>query len=128
MLRKYYSKSMDTPNIIFLKCNGLYYVGAAGRYRYSESEHPVDTDNNEEKEVEDHCIPTITHSMVFICIGATKEMRYQELLALANRQMRNSEVVPVQLQKEPGNPVDSNAIAFICQANKDWERIGYVVS
>jgi len=27
---------------------------------------------------------------------------------------QNGEVVPVRLQKEPGNPVDSNAIAFIC--------------
>ena len=51
-------------------------------------------------------------------------MRYQELLALANRQMRNGEIVPVKLQKEPGNPVDSNAVALMCQA----DRIGYVVS
>ena len=94
-----------------------------------ESEHPVDTDDDEEEEeAEDHGVPAITHSVVFKCIGATKELRYQELLALANRQMRNGQIVPVRLQKEPGNPVDSNAIAFICQADKDWERIGCVVS
>lgn len=86
----------------------------------------IDTDDDEEEA--DHGVPAITHSVVFKCIGATKEMRYQELLALASRRMRNGELVPVKLQKEPGNPFDSNAVAFMCQADTDWERIGYVVS
>ena len=77
-----------------------------GRYRYGsdseatdedESEHPVDTDDDDDEKVEDHGIPAITHSVVFKCIGATKEMCYQELLALANRRMRNGEIVPVRL-------------------------------
>ena len=93
-----------------------------------EPEPPAVDTEEEEEEAEDHGVPAITHSVVFKCIGATKEMRYQELLALANRRVRNSEIVPVKLQKEPGNPVDSNAVAFMCQADKDWERIGYVVS
>ena len=42
----------------------------------------IDTDDEEEA---DHGVPAITHSVVFKCIGATKEMHYQELLALASR-------------------------------------------
>ena len=34
----------------------------------------------------------------------------------------------MKLEREPSNPYDCNAIAFMCQAEKDWERIGYVVS
>ena len=32
------------------------------------------------------------------------------------------------MKKEPNNPYDCNAIAFMYQAEKDWKRIGYVVS
>ena len=41
---------------------------------------------------------------------------------------KKGEIVPVKLEKEPSNPYDCNAIAFMCHAEKDWERIGYVVS
>ena len=34
----------------------------------------------------------------------------------------------MRLQPEPDNPVDNNAIVFVCQVVPDqWERIGYVV-
>lgn len=33
----------------------------------------------------------------------------------------------MKLKKEPSNPIDSQAIAFMCRADKEWERIGYVV-
>ena len=45
-------------------------------------------------------------------------MIYQELLALANRQMRIGQIVPVRLHKKPGNPVDLNALAFIVKPIK----------
>ena len=35
--------------------------------------------------------------------------------------------IPVKLQPEPNNPIDSKAIAFMCKVENDWERIGYVV-
>ena len=35
--------------------------------------------------------------------------------------------VPVQLVPEPKNPVDAKAIAFHCEINNEWLRIGYVV-
>ena len=42
--------------------------------------------------------------------------------------MKKGEAVPVKLEKEPHNPYNSNAVAFMCHAEKDWEWIGYVVS
>ena len=82
--------------------------------------------NNEE--AEDDNIPAITHTVVFKCIGCTKELRYQELLVLANQKRKKGEDIPVKLEKEPSNPFDSNAIAFMCLVENNWERIGYVVS
>lgn len=70
----------------------------------------------------------ITHSVVFKCIGATKEHRYQELLGLAKQKLKDGHTVPVKLQKEPSNNIDSRSIAFMCKVDKNWERIGYVVS
>ena len=37
---------------------------------------------------EDDDIPAITHSVVFKCIGCTKELRYQKLLALASQKIK----------------------------------------
>ena len=91
----------------------------------STFESESDRDESGEDELE---VPAITHSVVIKCIGVTKEKRYQELLALASRKRNNGETVPVKLMKEPTNCFDSRAIAFMCKADKDWERIGYVVS
>ena len=61
----------------------------------NEEDHevsPVDVslsgsdDSSNEKEDDD--IPAITHSVVFKCIGCTKELRYQELLALASQKIK----------------------------------------
>ena len=85
-----------------------------------------ESDNDEE--AEDDNIPAITHTVVFKCIGCTKELRYQELLVLANQKRKKGEDIPVKLEKEPSNPYDSNAIAFMCLAENNWEWIGYVMS
>lgn len=63
----------------------------------------------------------IKHSVVFKCIGATKETRMQL------QKIEAGEVVPVHIQPEPDDPVDARAIAFECVLNNKWERIGYVV-
>jgi len=47
---------------------------------------------------------------------------------LASKKIKDGETVSVQLQKEPANCYDSHAIAFMCKAEKNWERIGYVVT
>ena len=36
--------------------------------------------------------------------------------------------VPVKLVHEPRNPCDSRAIAFMCEVDRKWQTIGYVVS
>ena len=41
--------------------------------------------------------------------------------------MLGGTVIPVKLEKEPLNPVDTKAIAFVTNVNGTWERIGYVV-
>jgi len=62
---------------------------------------------------------------VFKCIGVTKDHHY---LGLAKQKRKDGDTVPVKLQKEPSNNIDSRSIAFMCKADRDWEQIGYVVS
>jgi hypothetical protein len=35
--------------------------------------------------------------------------------------------VPTKLQPEPSNQYDAIAVAFMCEIDKKWQRIGYVV-
>ena len=72
-------------------------------------------------------VSSITHSVVFKCIGTHKEAHYQDLLSLVAKIMEEGRTVSVRLQKEPQNPVDAQAIAFQCKVKDKWERIGYVV-
>ena len=72
-------------------------------------------------------ILSITHSMIFKCIGNLKEHRYQEILALAKKKINEGKTVRVIINKEPDNPVDSKAIAFACNVTGSWERISDVV-
>jgi len=85
----------------------------------SQDEHDAQ-DSSDSEDV----VPNITHTVIFKCIGATKEHRYQELLGLAKQKKIAGETVPVKLEKDPSNPIDSQAIAFVCKADKEWERIG----
>ena len=60
----------------------------------NEEDHevsPVDVSlsgSDDSSNEEDDDIPAITHSVVFKCIGCTKELRYQELLALASQKIK----------------------------------------
>ena len=47
-------------------------------------------------------------------------------LATVSKLLREGDV-PVRLTPEPTNEVDARAIAFQCQIDKKWKRIGYVV-
>ena len=85
------------------------------------------SNSGNDEEAEDN-IPAITHTVVFKCIGCTKELCYQELLVLANQKRKKGEDIPVKLEKEPSNLYDNNAIAFMCLVENNWEWIGYVVS
>ena len=71
--------------------------------------------------------PLLTHSVVFKCIGSTKEQIYQVTLHLVKQKMNSGQTVPVRLMKEPNNPKDSRAIAFECKPGDNYVRIGYVL-
>ena len=45
----------------------------------------MSTENEDDK----NDLPEITHSVVFKCISAHKEIEHQEILALANRNLKN---------------------------------------
>ena len=72
-------------------------------------------------------IPAITHTVNFKCIGADKQRRYQDILYLAAKECGEGINVPVKIEPEPNNKFDNKAVAFMCQADCGWERIGYVV-
>ena len=89
-----------------------------------DNEGAESQDDSEELNLDE---PFITHSVIFKCIGHLRELRYQEVLALAKKKMAQGINVPVKIVKEPNNPVDVTAIAFVCHLDKEWERIGYIV-
>lgn len=95
-----------------------------------DTQDPITIDTSNE-ELDDKLLEpepeVITHKVVFKCIGATKEKRYQQTLSMASKIMKQGTKVQVKLQKEPDNPYDSRAIAFICNINSQWVRIGYIV-
>lgn len=95
-------------------------VASLSQDEHDESESQNSSDSEDE-------VPDITHTVIFKYIGATKEHCYQELLGLAKQKKSAGEIVPIKLEKEPSNPIDSQAIAFMCKADKEWEKIGYVV-
>jgi len=86
-----------------------------------------DCDDNDTTGTAGISVSAITHSVIFKCIDVLKEDRYQEVLALANKSRNEGVDVPVKLEKEPDNPADARAIAFMCHADNAWERIGYIV-
>lgn len=67
----------------------------------------------------------VTHTLIFKCIGTTKEHMYQETLRLISQ--LPVEDVDVTLKPEPDNPYDSKAIAFIVNLDGKDCRIGYVI-
>ena len=71
----------------------------------SQDEH--DESESQDSSDSEDVVPNITHTVIFKCIGATKEHRYQELLGLAKQKKSVGETVPVKLEKEPSNPIDS---------------------
>ena len=71
-------------------------------------------------------IPLVTHTVTFKCTGAHRE-EYQDTLREARNRLAKGFTVPVRLNPEPHNVKDSKAIAFQCELDGKWIRIGYVV-
>lgn len=77
----------------------------------------------EEKVLSDEC----THAVVFKCIGSNKNKKSQAALCSASKKIENGDTVNVVLDPEPTNPEDARAIAFLCEINNEWHKMGYVV-
>lgn len=73
---------------------------SAGEQSVKSSSDKSDDDDD------DDGIPFITHKVVFKCLESQKEFPYQEILAEVARKMKQSQSVPVKVEKEPDNPVD----------------------
>lgn len=69
----------------------------------------------------------VIHSVTFKCIGANKDITSQQALEKASELLSCSKPVKVELQPEPHNPKDAQAIAFVCYLDEKPYRIGYVV-
>lgn len=70
---------------------------------------------------------TDRHTVTFKVIGCTKETIYQSVLVWARNMIEEHSVVEVKLQREPNNPYDPNAVAFLTLKDGKFLRIGYVV-
>ena len=51
----------------------------------------------------------------------------QDTLFKASKHLKDMKGVPTKLQPEPTNQYDARAVAFMCEIDKKWQRIGYVV-
>lgn len=94
-----------------------------GATKNSEPESE-ESDDNESRPESD--IPLVTHTVTFKCIGAHRE-EYQDTLCEARNRLNKGFTVPVRLNPEPHNVKDSKAIAFQCEFDGKWIRIGYVI-
>ena len=81
-----------------------------------------------EEEEEELEASTVLHSIIFKCIGTTKEEKYQHVLAKAAHARKNNIDVKAQIVPEPHNPVDAKAVAFRIFMENKWERVGYMVT
>ena len=77
-----------------------------------------DTDTNVEERI---------HTVTFKCIGSTCEKRYQKALEVARDRLQGGFTVQVRLAPEIYNLYDSEAVAFECNLDGEWKKIGYVV-
>lgn len=94
----------------------------------SEAEdNTVNGCSHTEDETIDRPRAQLQHSVVFKCIGASKDSTSQQALCRVARELDHGNQVEVRLQPEENNPVNSRALAFMCCLQGKWIRIGYVV-
>ena len=87
---------------------------------------PASTSQND-SEVPPYLIPNVTHTLTSKCIGATRSSESQDALKKVSELSREGHKVPVNIFREPENPVDSRAIAFRRNIGDKWYTIGYIV-
>ena len=94
---------------------------------YGEAEATATSEQEDNSDSLPSDVEAESHSLVFKCIGSTKNSVYQEALKRAAKLQDEGENVPVRVHHEPDNPMDSKAIAFECHIENEWKVIGYVV-
>lgn len=95
----------------------------------SEAELPdEETIFSEDEEPEASASATSLYSVVFKCVGTTKQGKYQQVLSKAAAAMKRKEEVKARIVPEPNNPFDAKAIAFQIFTGAKWERVGYAVT
>ena len=94
-----------------------------------ESEHTRESDDEPEcdQDTERNTRPECIHTIIFKCIGSTREKMYQKVLEKARDRIQEGFTVPVRLTPEPYNMYDSEAVAFECSLDGEWKKVGYVV-
>ena len=70
----------------------------------------------------------VPHTVVFKCIGASRDSQSQRILRAARDVIAGGGTVSVRMRPEPTNIFDSRAIVFECESENKWKKIGYVVT
>ena len=100
------------------------FITEEGEEKIEEDKFDMESrDGRNEEPKEDSGSP-----FVFKCIGAVRDVNSQTSLRTCRDRMANGWTVPVTMEHEPTNIKDVKAIAFKCEIDGKWHRIGYVVS
>ena len=93
-------------------------------------DEPKDSDSDKESDRSpdgsDSGETDVPHTVLFKCIGAVRDSRSQETLRLCRELMAGRWTVTIRMKHEPTNVKDARAIAFECEVDDKWRRIGYV--
>ena len=99
--------------------------GSEGSFEGEKDEEKLETEHATKQQTVGY--NTVLDTLRFKVIGATRDKNHQVALEKANEVIRSDREVYVALCKEPKNPFDAKAIAFICHLDNQWHRIGYIV-
>ena len=92
------------------------------------SSHDHGSDNDSSSDYDEHAPSPTTSSVLFKCIGVTRDPMYQSIQSDVRDKMQTGTIIPVKFLPETNNPYDPNAIAFQCWHKNQWSTIGYVVA
>lgn len=87
----------------------------------------TDDDSDDFEEPPSSAATLHPHTVVFKCIGATRDTQSQRVLYQAKSKLDSGWSVPVRMRPEPTNIHDARAVIFECRLDDKWQKIGYVV-
>ena len=105
----------------FLSCGLVLGGNSSATLSVTSLPHRSPTPNDGSSSNSSDEVPAITHTVVFQCIGVTKEKKkYQDTLKYAKKRLDDDGVkLPVKLRPEPDSKWDSKAIAKIIWVGKE---------